>query len=333
MPWNRVLNFSDPSECRIQSGHVEVFPTARGTFRAEVGQIGMNRLWMSEYHVTLPVVSTFAIRPDRRAISFFTESNSATMQHCGVELSARDIVIGYPGVVHFRCGAGVRSGGMSLPADELSAMTEAIVGRGFPEKFSKRVVRPNPALMSRLLKLHQIVGQLAHDTPDILEQAEVRRALEEQTIHVMIRCLVEGVGIETTTGTRRHDAIIDRFEAFLESNPDRSLYLTEICSAIGAAERTLRAACEEHLGMGPIRYLTLRRMHLVRRALLRADPLNSTVTRIVTDHGFWELGRFSVAYRTLFGETPSETLRRPEPAAINLNRPSSLPVARALAFH
>jgi hypothetical protein len=29
----------------------------------------------------------------------------------------------------------------------------------------------------------------------------------------------------------------------------------------------------------------------------------------VNDHGFWEL-RFSVAYRALFDETPSETLRR-----------------------
>jgi len=67
----------------------------------------------------------------------------------------------------------------------------------------------------------------------------------------------------------------------------------------------------EHLGMGPIRFLILRRMHLVRRALLRADPSASSVTRIVTDHGFWELGRFSVAYRALFGESPSETLRRP----------------------
>lgn len=333
MPWNRVLNFSDPSECRIQAGHIEVFPTARGIFRAEVGQIGMNRLWMSKYHLTLPVVSTFVIRPDRRAITFFTESNSATMQHCGVEVSPRDIIIGCPGVVHYRCSANVRSGGMSLPADELKAATEAIVGRDFPEKLPNRIVRPNPALMSRLLKLHRIVWQLAHDTPDILEQAEVRRALEEQTIHVMVRCLVEGVCIETPTGARRHDAIIDRFEAFLDANSDRPLYVTEICSATGAAERTLRAACEEHLGMGPIRYLTLRRMHLVRRALLHADPSNSTVTRIVTDHGFWELGRFSVAYRTLFEETPSETLRRPAPAAINLNRPSSLPVARALAFN
>jgi AraC-like DNA-binding protein len=79
--------------------------------------------------------------------------------------------------------------------------------------------------------------------------------------------------------------------------------------------------------MGPIRFLTLRRMHLARRALLRADPLNATVTRIVADHGFWELGRFSVAYRMLFGESPSETLRRPEEmSASHLNRPSSLSV-------
>ena len=77
--------------------------------------------------------------------------------------------------------------------------------------------------------------------------------------------------------------------------------------------------------MGPIRYLSLRRMHLARRALLRADPSTATVTRVATDHGFWELGRFSVAYRGLFGESPSESLRRPadQPPEF-LNRPSSL---------
>jgi transcriptional regulator GlxA family with amidase domain len=124
------------------------------------------------------------------------------------------------------------------------------------------------------------------------------------------------------TGNRRHGVIVDRFEAFLKANPDRPLYLTEICAGIAVAERTLRAACEEQLGISPIRYLTLRRMRLVRHALLAADASNSTVTRIVTDHGFWELGRFSVAYRALFGESPSETLRRPAAPP----KPSSLPI-------
>ena len=89
------------------------------------------------------------------------------------------------------------------------------------------------------------------------------------------------------------------------------MYLADICRAVGASERTLRASCEERLGMGPIRYLWLRRMHLARRALLGADPATATVTQIATDHGFWELGRFSVSYHALFGESPSASLRKP----------------------
>jgi len=119
--------------------------------------------------------------------------------------------------------------------------------------------------------------------------------------------------------------IIARFEEFLETHPGKPLYLTEICAAIGVAERTLRVACEEHLGMGPIRFLSLRRMHLVHRALQQADPSTTTVTRLATDHGFCELGRFSVAYRALFGESPSKSLRRPpDDSDIFCNRPSSL---------
>jgi transcriptional regulator GlxA family with amidase domain len=213
---------------------------------------------------------------------------------------------------------------MSLPVDEFNAATEAVVGRDLSKALENLVIRPDPALLSRLMKLHQVVAQLARDNFEVLELPEVCRALDEQLLHLMVRCLAEGVDVEIKLGDRRHSAIIARFEEFLEANLDRAIYLTEICAAIGVAERTLRAACEEHLGMGPIRFLALRRMHLVRRALLHAHPSEATVTRIATDQGFWELGRFSVAYRALFGESPSETLRRPaEKIAICLNRPSS----------
>jgi transcriptional regulator GlxA family with amidase domain len=130
-----------------------------------------------------------------------------------------------------------------------------------------------------------------------------------------VRCLAEGHSLEQSVGARRHDTALNRFVEFLRANPDRPIFLAEICAAIGIAERTLRASCEEHLGIGPIRYLTLRRMHLVRRALLHSNPSKTTVTQIATEHGFWELGRFSVAYRTLFGESPSETLRQPNQQA------------------
>ena len=63
--------------------------------------------------------------------------------------------------------------------------------------------------------------------------------------------------------------------------------------------------------MGPIRYLWLRRMYLARRALIQAVLGTVSVTAVATEYGFWELGRFSIEYRALFGETPLVTLRRP----------------------
>jgi Helix-turn-helix domain len=63
-------------------------------------------------------------------------------------------------------------------------------------------------------------------------------------------------------------------------------------------------------GMAPHRYLRVRQLNLARRTLALVDPATETVTEIATQHGFWELGRFAVTYRVLFGERPSTTLRR-----------------------
>jgi AraC-like DNA-binding protein len=311
MALSRVFSFDDPSACQavFPSADVELFPTAKGNFHADITQIGMNEIWVHRIHITLPEINTVAVKPGRRSIGFLTECNSSSLLDCGLDVRPGDIVMNRSDVVHQRSNAEFHYGTVSLPSDYLAAAAEAITGRELPENPHKSTIRPSSGLMHRLLNMHKSIEQLAHGTPNILELPEVSRALENELTHILVRCLAEG--LEQTSGGRRCDAILARFVEFVGANPDRPLYLAEICAAIGAAERTLRASCEEHLGMGPIRYLTLRRMHQVRRALLHSDPSKATVTRIVTDHGFWELGRFSVAYRMLFGESPSKTLRQP----------------------
>ena len=82
-----------------------------------------------------------------------------------------------------------------------------------------------------------------------------------------------------------------------------------LCALIGVSERSLRNACHAVCGTSPKRYLTRRRMEAVREALEQARPGQATVTRIATDYGFFELGRFAGMYTSVFGERPSDTLR------------------------
>jgi len=186
-----------------------------------------------------------------------------------------------------------------------------LIGRELIAPPYTHVIKPSPPVFSKLVKLDKAVRQLAEAAPEVLPGAEVVQALEQTLIRVMIQCLSEGQEIEVGNAYWRHVAVMRRLENFLEANPDRTLHLTDLCEAAAASDRTLRILCQEHLGMSPTRYLLLRRMHLARRALRMADPTTATVTEIATSCAFWELGRFAVAYRLLFGEPPSATLRHP----------------------
>jgi AraC-like DNA-binding protein len=129
-----------------------------------------------------------------------------------------------------------------------------------------------------------------------------------------------------TANEQSHTSVVAKLEGYVAANAEKPIYVGELCTALGISESTLRRCCHEHLGMGANRYLLLRRMHLARGALLRADEASTNVTKIAMNYGFWELGRFSVAYRSLFGESPSVTLGRAPRGRLMRNRPLDLPM-------
>jgi AraC-like DNA-binding protein len=63
-------------------------------------------------------------------------------------------------------------------------------------------------------------------------------------------------------------------------------------------------------GVTPHAFLLRHRLNKARSALLSKDADLVRVTDVALELGFSELGRFAVRYRQMFGESPSETLRR-----------------------
>jgi AraC-like DNA-binding protein len=314
MPDSAVMTFTDPDAYHAnirRTQVVEGIVTARGEYRAELTRTDLYRLWVQRGDETLARVLNFTPSGERVPVLFATDQCQAAMHFSGLELLPDEIiVIGFGAESYHRSSAACRWGAISLTLEDLVAAGQAVIGRELTAPSFTHRIRPPPAVFARLSNLHEAAGHLAKYAPDLLAHPEVARALEQGLMHAMVSCIGGGEGGETSSAHHRHGGIMRRLEEVLEANSDRTLYIAELCAATGAADRTLRACCQESLGMSPMRYLWLRRMHLARRALRMADPAASTVTEIATNYGFWELGRFSVAYRSLFDETPSASLRR-----------------------
>jgi AraC-like DNA-binding protein len=316
-----------PYQASFRGAAVDFSISGKGRFSGELLQIDLNQVWMQQGRENLPRVVHAQMDKQRVGVAFNAEPNQFPGYYSGMQLDSNAIFVLEPGASgHSRTSKPHNWAAMSLPTENLSAASRALVGHEPTNRPVTRLVHPDPAQMVRLVRLHAAVRGLAVASPETLVHPEVATALEHQLVHALVSCLGDEVPAKAGSGWRYHSAIIDRFEEVLAASCDRPMYLADICSAVGASERTLRACCEERLGMGPIRYLWLRRMHLARRTLLGADPARATVTRIATDHGFWELGRFSVAYQVLFGESPSASLRKPS-SAVQANRARPLSLA------
>jgi AraC family ethanolamine operon transcriptional activator len=83
-----------------------------------------------------------------------------------------------------------------------------------------------------------------------------------------------------------------------------------LCRVLRVSPSTLENAFKTVTGVTPHAFFLRRRLNQARSVLLREDPLERRVTDIASELGFSELGRFAVRYREMFGESPSQTLRR-----------------------
>jgi AraC-like DNA-binding protein len=313
MPSSAVRTFTDPDDyaTSIRATRVELTVMGRGHFTAKLTRIDLHRLWMQRFFDNLPRVAHSAPRSGRATISFRTAPGPGFLWS-GVEMQPTGIMRHSEGKNSFQHTAGSACwGAMSLSVEDMVSVGAAMAGCDLTPPKDALIVIPLPAAMARLQRLHVAAGHLAEEAPEIIANPDAARGLEQALIEAMIGCLDQGEVGEDSVAQRQHELIMRRFRRVVEENPDQSLYLAEICKAIGVSDRTLRLCCREHLGMGPKHYLLLRRMQLARRALRETASSVATVTEIATRYGFWHFGRFAGAYRSLFGEMPSATLHRP----------------------
>ena len=304
--------FTDPDDYRrnVPGLNLALVLTGSDTFRSDVTWVQLDHIRLVRIVESAPRIAFVSLAPAPVFVSFPLHSDPQPVWN-GVHLRRGEIIL-HSGGEHFHqlTIGSARWGLISLSPEQLHRFSRTLTGRNWELPKVARLLRMPPSIAGHFLRLYTQACDLARLRPDLMAHREVARALEQDLIHALVQVLTCGEPHSSSATRQRHAVIMDRFERVLVSQYDRPLPTPALCAAIGVPERTLRMCCAEFVGRSPVSYARLRRLNLVRSALMRSNPATANIATMARNFGFSEPGRFAAAYRSVFGETPSVTLRR-----------------------
>lgn len=155
------------------------------------------------------------------------------------------------------------------------------------------------------------LGDISRGIPEIPDAAACLRQIESHLLDLFSATATDASISRSAQATdpARRVQLVRRATDIMYARLGEPLRVGAICRDIGCDWKTLERAFLTANGVPPKRFLTLARLSMARRTLLRASP-DASVTRVALNCGIHHLGRFSAEYRRVFGEAPSETLAK-----------------------
>ncbi|MGA8892396.1 MAG: helix-turn-helix domain-containing protein [Anaeromyxobacteraceae bacterium] len=135
--------------------------------------------------------------------------------------------------------------------------------------------------------------------------------IEEDLLAALVSAALPGGSLRVQPDRQR---LARRAAAILRDDVNAPEGLASVAMLLRTTLRSLELGFQEVYGMSPREFRHLLRLQRAREDLRHAAP-GETVGQIAMRNGLFHLGRFSVSYRKVFGESPNETLRASQRSA------------------
>lgn len=200
----------------------------------------------------------------------------------------------------------------------LSVPPEALEEAGF-SKAQLHALAAAASLVLASNTAERLLAAAAMDAIDLIQNSPISLSLDrfndiERALLADLFAAISSGDVSNHSARRTIGCSLDRTPhqalAFVRMQDGLDVNVEHLCRAIDVTERSLLRAFHKFFGVGPTQYMKLRRLNKVHCELQAPDCRQATVTGVMTSCGVTEFGRFAGAYRALFGETPSETLKR-----------------------
>jgi len=197
---------------------------------------------------------------------------------------------------------------LTVVQDKLVSVASQMAGEPiFETRLRECVSSPNPVAASFAQNACEIWHELRHDSRLLRHETTL-----QETVDTLVGSLVD-VGTTRALGRPEgadHDSVADTAAEYIVEHLDSPLSRSAIAANTATSVRSLTRAFRHRYATSPLQFVRDQRLNAVNRALLVAEPEETTVTEVAMRFGFWHLGRFSSYYHKAFAESPSATLNK-----------------------
>jgi AraC-like DNA-binding protein len=307
-PREGVLSYSgiDALNDASRMSGVEFAQTGRGTLEAQYRLTSLSRVHFSTAVYSQGVVCRGSPSPGSCIVTIPTSHDAARDavgtiggEECTFQQEGREFVNALP--EHYRILAVV------LDLGALQEATEAHWGLPL-QRFTRGGIfhtRRQPSRTSLLVQVERLGALAASAEVDGRGGPTLAREIEQDLFDALVSAAVPDGTVREQPDRQR---MARKAASLLRERADAPDCLAEVAAHLRTTLRTLELGFQEVYGLSPRKFRHLLRLQRAREELRWATP-EETVGQIAMRNGLVHLGRFSVSYRQVFGESPSETIR------------------------
>lgn len=283
MPGSMISVFGEPDEYQAElqrDGGFDLLVTGRGKFWAQLSRVALPRIKLVAGEENLSRIGFISLPQQMVRVSLPVRAGTLLFWG-GTASHAGEIVTHSGGLrLHERTEGPSLWGGLWVSLMNLQSYGRALIGPTFDIPPGACWWRPAPKALSCLIDLHDSAIRTSKAYPRMAAGAEAARGLELQLFDALVGCMLVAKAEASVDAARRQADITSQLEDFIRANPWQNYSESDISAALGVSARALRTSCKTQLGMGPMRYLHLRRTQLARQLQGNADPIRTSVSQI-----------------------------------------------------
>ena len=268
-----------------------------------------NHIGLNSFRYGAPYDQALRARENIISFGLLDSDNPATWSYD--QLIPNDTLVIFPHDDNLRAVSpvGFRGSGIHFSQNYITDLAERLYQRPLEALLPESgFFLPDRQKMNRLRaevrKWQQLQTYSADSRPEIVSRREESLAL------AVIDALFDEGNADKVNSANTQGFVTKALEIIHDSELD-GISAAELCGQTQCSQRTLEKGFSNRFGVTPKKYINCLRLSRVYKGLLDFEAQGcDSIIELAGIQGFWHMGQFAADYRRIYGELPSDTLKR-----------------------